>query len=226
MHRAGLMLRGMRFMVLLLALVFVMGEASAQQSAEESLIAENRKLAQALAETTAQFLKLKEQGGACAEAETLAVQNESLRETIKAQNEVLAHCSGGETPSKTCPDAADIAGLKETIRQLKAQNEHLSSAGTMGKTVTNQIISLQDRITALQNELEEERAKTRAFREKLVSYEQSQAQTECAQAAAIPTEINPDVEAENTKLMRELTDIKLKNQELKARLDLLQQKAQ
>ena len=190
----------------------------------DTLLAENRKLAVALAETTESLLKMRAAGANCEGMAELQQQNESLRETIKAQNEVLAAGGGGG-----CAGMAELQkenqmlqGLKETISELRAQNDHLSTAGNMGHTVTSQVLALQDKIKELKADAEKERQNTAAYREKFKEYEKTIVELKEGQPYQMAT---ADFDAERLALNKEITALKLENQELKARINLANEKA-
>ena len=162
----------------------------------DGMAEENRKLAIALADATSRILEMKDNSQTCPGPD------------------------GEDTHNKD----ETIVGLKETIRQLQAQNKHLSSAGTMGKTITNQVIALQERIDDLNSQLDKEKKNTAAFRKKVQEYEQ-QMQKEMMDHCVLQEEDRiKEMQAERQELSREITSLKLQQQELEARLELMQQK--
>jgi SMC interacting uncharacterized protein involved in chromosome segregation len=190
------------------------------------LIVENRKLASALADATGRILDNKGSGEAasCEGLEELKAQNESLRETIKAQNEVMA--AGGNTAAsveiqKLRNENESLIGLKETIRQLQAQNEHLSAAGNMGKTVTNQVMALQQRIDELRQEVEKEKQNADVYRSKL-----KESESGAVKGREVCEMNGSDFDQERLTLNKKITGLQLENQELKARIELLNEKEQ
>lgn len=178
---------------------FVQGNMGFAQDSQvmdcDLLTTENRKLASALADATSRILAMKDNTQACPESNEAAANKDET-----------------------------IIGLKETIRQLQAQNKHLSSAGTMGKTITNQVISLQERVDELTLQLDREKQNTAVFRQKIQDYE-SQTQKEISEQCASQDDVNvKEMRSERLALSREITELKLQQQELKARLELMKQK--
>jgi hypothetical protein len=197
------------------------------------LQAENRKLALALADamgnlTQAEQSKVQEphDGGSPENQSDIAAlreQNLSLRETIKAQNEVLASSDNAAgLIQELKKENVKLRGLKETIKQLQAQNEHLSVAGNLGKTVTNQIVATQQKNTDLEKVLAKEREISAAYKEKVKEYELEilELRKKNAKYAGADSVVSKDQVAAYED---EILSLKLENQDLKAQLKLLEQ---
>lgn len=218
----------------LLGSAFIMFEQpAAAQNNQASLSCdvlenENRRLTEVLAKTAEQCMGkpsgLSEEG---AELETLRQQNASLRETIKAQSDEMASNSGGVCSSpynveQLKSEAEKIPKLKQEIRTLRAENEHLSNGGGMGKTVTDQVMAMQGKLEALRQENENLQSDMQVYKDKIVAYEMQlessgQGGVGCNNGNALPQET-----LDTEKLQDDVTALKLENQDLKARIELLQ----
>lgn len=113
-------------------------------------------------------------------------------------------------------DAASLEGLKQTVANLKAENEHLRQASASGKNAapsggTNDkalLVKLND----LEQRLEKERAATSEYRKMIKQYQdQGVAPAQAAAQSGGQSVYAPEVRA-----------LMLENQELRARLELLE----
>lgn len=178
----------------------------------------------------------------------LEAQNNSLRETIKAQTATLSNHDNAvnraealtsenlrlkrqlelANNAKTSNDdtaqslvkknqeliselneqkqqLANIDGLKETIRQLRSQNDTFQTKIGKSNQHENEIIALKQKSKGLQADLEKERSLISEYRAEITKLQQ---QTNTA-------------EPSNEEMV---TALRLENQELKARIDLMASK--
>lgn len=189
------------------------------------------------------------------EIATLKKQNESLRDTIKAQTTTLKQSDNAvqraealtsenlrlkkqlelaNTAKSSNDDTAQslilknkeliaqindykqkvthMEGLKETVRALREQNNQYSSSQQKAKEASAEVTALEQQNKGLQQELIKEREYASSYRAEIGKYQKQVA----------------ELQSNNTKgagQETEITALRLENQELKARIDLLSSKA-
>lgn len=113
-------------------------------------------------------------------------------------------------------DSASLEGLKQTVANLKAENEHLRQASAGGKNAASsggaKDKALLIKLNELEQRLEKERAATSEYRKMIKQYQdQGMAPAQAAAQSGGQSVYAPEVRA-----------LMLENQELRARLELLE----
>ncbi len=109
----------------------------------------------------------------------------------------------------------NVEGLKETIRALRDENQRYVSFQKKAKDASTQIVALEQQNKGLEEQLKKERASASDYRAELGKY---QKQVKSLQKNEEPKEPNHSKE-------EAIMALRLENQELKARIDLLSSKA-
>lgn len=139
------------------------------------------------------------------------VQNGEAVQALQAEIATLRKQAG-----QSGANAASIEGLKQTVENLKAENERLLQAAATGKAGAASTVAgdkaLLARIRDLEQRLDKERAATSEYRKMIKQYQDQGASAASAQATA---------EDSKSIYAPEIRALMLENQELRARLELL-----
>lgn len=187
----------------------------------------------------------------------LKTQNSSLRETIKAQTQIMkrndnaiqraetltsenirlkkqlemansAKYSNDETAQNLIKknqelieelniqkqQVANLEGLKETVRQLRLQNDNYAAKLKGNDELSNEITAMRQKNKGLQAELKKEKGNASSYRAEIAKYQKE---------GVLQTTSNSASSNENAD--EALTALRLENQELKARIELLASKS-
>ena len=147
----------------------------------ESLITENLALKRQLEQSN------KTSGASDENVKNLVAHNQNITEQLKKQNEQLAK----------------MEGLKQTVKQLRIENDRYALRNQKSDDIDKHITKLEEEKKVLERNIEKERQASSAYRKKIGEY-----QTQITQGGSKQKEDR-------------INALRLENQELKARLDLL-----
>ncbi len=168
----------------------------------------------------------------------LQAQNDSLRETIKAQTTTLLSTdNAGQTAERLISEnsvlmkkleivMADNAAREKAAKELMQRNEQLhqeiakrdnyiqrTQNSNMENTVPGSVVMLQEQNKALEDTLRRERESIMAYRMKIKEYQDEIKARKLQDSSEVADLESPDAQV--------ITNLKIENQELKARIKLM-----
>lgn len=125
---------------------------------------------------------------------------------------------------------AQLEGLKDTVKQLRMQNDKYALGQATTANAKQEMLALQDKNTALDIALNQERenvltyrTKIREYQEQIAAMQEQGAEKTSSELQAYQAQIT-DLQKEEERARLSLSAVQAENQELKARIKLLSQK--